>query len=313
MAKEAEHRLELMMGATPHIKCEESVAKIMYTVALALVPALVCAIYYFGLRALSLTVITVVSAMFTEAVIQKLRGLEITIWDGSALVTGLLLAFNVPPTLPYWMAAMGAIVAIFLGKQVFGGLGQNPFNPALVGRLFLSAAFPVAMTTWTRPFDGISQATPLALMKMQGVGTSYLDLIVGNVGGCLGETSTIALLVGAALLIYKRYIDWRIPAGYLGTVFILTWILGQDPIFHLLAGGLILGAFFMATDLVTTPITKKGRWIYGIGAGVLLVLIRLYGAYPGGVSFSILLMNAISPLLNHYTRPRIFGEVKHHV
>lgn len=322
LAKETEHQLELMMGASPHIKAEDSVPMIMYTVALALLPSLVCAIYYFGFRALALTVVTIVAAMVAEAVIQKLRGQAITIWDGSALVTGLLLAFNLPPALPYWMAIVGAVVAIFLGKQIFGGLGQNPFNPALIGRVFLSVAFPAAMTTWTWPFDGLSlatpydafsQATPLMLMKSEGVVTSYLDLFLGNVPGCLGETCTLALLVGAGLLLYKRYIDWRIPVGYLGTVFLLTWILGQDPVFHLLAGGLILGAFFMATDMVSSPMTKTGRWIFGIGAGIILVLIRLYGAYPEGVSFSILLMNAVTPMLNHYTKPRIFGEVKKHV
>jgi electron transport complex protein RnfD len=208
------------------------------------------------------------------------------------------------------MAVVGSAVAIGLGKQVFGGLGYNPFNPALIGRAFLIASFPGAMTTWISPVDGITTATPLGLLKLQGITTDYFSLFIGRVGGCIGETSAVAILIGAAFLLYKGYIDWRIPFSYLGTVAVLMYIFGKDPVFHLLSGGLMLGAFFMATDMVTSPITKKGRWIFGIGAGIVVVVIRIWGGLPEGVSYSILLMNGLTPLLNRYTRPRIFGKVK---
>lgn len=205
---------------------------------------------------------------------------------------------------------MGSVVAIGIGKQVYGGLGSNPFNPALVGRAFLIITFPVHMTTWISPVDGVTTATPLNLLKMQGVKTGYMQLLIGNVGGSLGETSALLLLIGGLYLLYKGIIDWRIPVFYLGTVAALALVLGSDPIFHLLAGGLMLGAFFMATDMVTTPVTRLGKIIFGVGAGILVVLIRLYGGYPEGVLFSILLMNTFTPIIDRYTRPRIYGEVK---
>ena len=235
------------------------------------------------------------------------------------MVTGMLLALNLPPTLPYWMAVVGAVVAIGLGKQIYGGLGANPFNPALIGRVFLMITFTTPMTTWINPIDGTiaatavdgtTGATPLALMKMEGVTTDYMKLFLGNVGGCLGETSAILIILGGLYLIYKGYVDWRIPASYLGTVAVLSVVLGQDPIFHLLSGGLMLGAFFMATDMVTTPLSRLGKVIFGIGAGFFTVIIRFYGGYPEGVSFSILLMNAFTPLINRFTVPKIYGEVK---
>lgn len=296
---------ELVISSSPHITSEESIPRIMYSVVIALVPAMVGAIYFFGVRALALILVSGGAALATETIFQAARKKEITVWDGSALVTGLLLALNLPPTLPLWMAAVGAIVAIALGKQVFGGLGHNPFNPALIGRVFLFITFPVQMTTWV--LDGKTMATPLGLMKFEGRLTPYADLFIGKVGGSIGETSVLLLLIGATYLLYKRYIDWRIPVGFLGTVAILTGVLGQNPLFHLMAGGLVLGAFFMATDMVTSPVTRLGRWIFGIGAGIIVVVIRLYGGYPEGVSFAILLMNAITPLLDKYTRPRVFG------
>ncbi|SJZ67297.1 RnfABCDGE type electron transport complex subunit D [Selenihalanaerobacter shriftii] len=300
----------LTVTPAPHVKDDDSVSKIMYNVVLALVPALVIAVRTFGLHALWLILTCTITALVSEALFQKIRGVEITIDDGSALVTALLLAMSLPPELPLWVAVVGTVVAIVLGKQIFGGLGYNYFNPALIGRAFLLASFPVLMTTWEKPFvDAQSQATPLNLMKMQGEITPYSDLFMGTVSGSLGEVSAVAILLGGLYLLYKGYIDWRIPFSYLGTVVVLITILGQDPIFHLLAGSLLAGAFFYATDMVTTPITKKGRWIFGIGAGVLLVLIRLYGGYPEGVLYSIILMNMFVPIIDKYTLPTVYGEV----
>lgn len=293
------------ISSSPHIRSEESIQGIMYSVVIALLPATIGGLYYFGMGALTVILTTVVAALATEVIFQRARRKPITIWDGSALVTGLLLALSLPPGLPLWMAVVGAVVAITLGKQVFGGLGSNPFNPALVGRVFLFISFPVSMTTWL--FDGKTVATPLGLWKFEGQVTPYNKLFWGNTGGCIGETSAFLLLVGLAYLLYKKYVDWRVPLSIMGTVALLSLLLGQDPVFHLLTGGLCLGAFFMATDMVTSPITSKGAWIYGIGIGVIVVVIRVYGGYPEGVSFAILLMNALTPLIDRFTRPRVFG------
>ncbi|HHY70374.1 MAG TPA: RnfABCDGE type electron transport complex subunit D [Thermoanaerobacterales bacterium] len=300
----------LITTSSPHLHSGESISRIMFGVAIALLLPTFAGIYYFGFRALSLVIITSFAAVLTEAIFQKLRNKPITIADGSALVTGMLLALNLPPSLPCWMAVVGAVVAISLGKQIYGGLGANPFNPALIGRVFLMITFTTPMTTWINPVDGTTGATPLALMKMQGVTTDYTKLFLGNTGGSLGETSALLIIFGGLYLIYKGYVDWRIPASYLGSVAIFAVALGQDPIFHLLSGGLMLGAFFMATDMVTTPLSKLGKIIFGIGAGFFTILIRVYGGYPEGVSFSILLMNAFTPLINRFTVPKIYGEVK---
>lgn len=301
---------KIITTSSPHLHSGESISKIMYSVAIALLLPTFAGVYFFGLRALGLVIVTSVAAILTEAVFQRLRNKPITISDGSALVTGMLLALNLPPGLPYWMAVVGAVVAIALGKQIYGGLGANPFNPALIGRVFLMITFTAPMTTWIDPVDGTTGATPLALMKMEGISTDYVKLFLGNVGGCIGETSALLIILGGLYLIYKGYVDWCIPASYLGTVAILSVLLGQDPIFHLLSGGLMLGAFFMATDMVTTPLSRLGKIIFGLGAGFLTVLIRIYGGYPEGVSFSILLMNAFTPLINRFTVPKIYGEVK---
>lgn len=297
----------LIVTPSPHIKDETSLDEIMWTVIKALIPAMIAAIYYFKFRAVLLISGSVIGAVLTEYIFQKIRGKKIAISNGSAILTGILLALIVPPSLPIWTVIVGSAVAIGLGKQVFGGLGYNPFNPALVGRAFLVAAYPVLMTSWT--FDGETTATPLNLMKAQGVATDYWDLFIGHIGGSLGETSALAILLGAAYLIYKGYINWRIPVGILGTVVVLTAVFGHDPIFHLLSGGLLIGAFFMATDMVTSPVTKKGRWIFGFGVGLLVVLIRLWGGYPEGVMYAILLMNTGVPLIDRYTKPRSLGEV----
>ncbi|TDX49024.1 RnfABCDGE type electron transport complex subunit D [Orenia marismortui] len=300
-------KARLRVSSGPHIRSKESISNIMYSVVLALLPATLAAVYYFGIQALILIITCSVTAIITEWCFQKARGIPATIIDGSALLTGLLLALTLPPQLPIWMAILGSIIAIALGKQVFGGLGYNFFNPALVGRAFLLASFPVAMTTW-KMVDVTSSATPLGGDPNM---IAIKDLFLGRVAGSLGETSAAAIILGGLYLLYKGYIDWRIPVGYLGTVALLTTFVGKGgPIFHLLAGGLMLGAFFMATDMVTTPVTKKGRWIFGIGCGILLVIIRVYGGLPEGVLYSILLMNMFVPIIDKYTLPRAFGEVK---
>ncbi|CCU78486.1 Electron transport complex protein RnfD [Halanaerobium saccharolyticum subsp. saccharolyticum DSM 6643] len=299
---------ELIVTSSPHVRAQDSVKKIMWSVVLALLPAVFAAVYFFKARAISVVLTAVVGAVLTEYIFQKIRNKKITIEDGSAVVTGLLLALTLPPSIPLWTAFFGSVVAIGLGKQVFGGIGQNPFNPALVGRAFLTAAYPVLMTTWT--VDGVSTATPLSKMKMDGVATDTWNLFVGQIGGSLGETSALALLLGFAYLLYKGYVNWRIPMAMLGSVFIGTFVFGADPIFHLFGGGLMIGALYMATDMVSSPTTKLGRWIFGIGAGLLVVVIRLWGGYPEGVMYSILLMNTAVPLIDRYTRPRSLGEVK---
>jgi len=299
---------QLIVTSQPHVRDKTSVNDIMWSVVLALVPAIIAAIYFFKFRAVALIAVSVIGAVITEYLFLKVRGKDINLTDGSAVITGILLAMTLPPSLPLWTVLVGSFVAIALGKQVFGGLGCNPFNPALVGRAFLMAAYPVLMTTWT--LDGSTTATPLNLLKMEGIKTNTWDLFIGHIGGCLGETSAFALLIGAAYLIYKGYINWRIPTGMIGTVFIFTFIFGQDPMFHLFAGGLVLGAFYMATDMVTSPVTKPGRWLFGIVAGAIVVIIRLWGGYPEGVMYSILLMNITVPLLNRYTKPRSLGEVR---
>lgn len=334
-----------IVSSSPHVRSEESINSIMWTVNAALMIPLAFAVYYFGWNALWLTILAVASAVGTEYVIQRLAKKEIRITDGSAVITGILIAFNMPASAPWWMPVVGSFFAIFIVKEIFGGLGYNILNPALAARAFLLASWPVAMTaSWVAPKSGtisglsthiqaLTSATPLNLAKqsakilanpsaydpqlvdnarkaLEMLNHSYTNLLWGNIGGCIGETSVIALLLGAAILFYRRIITWHIPITYIGTVFVLTWILGQNPIFHILSGGLMLGAFFMATDMVTSPITKKGQIIFAIGIGILTVVIRLWGGYPEGVSYSILLMNLTVPLINRYTRPRIFGEVK---
>jgi len=329
----------LTVSVSPHIRITESIPRIMYSVVAALVPAFIGALYFFGWRAFWLTVIAVFFAVGTEACIQKLRKVDITITDGSAIVTGILLAFNLPPGVPWWIPAVGAFFAIAIGKQVFGGLGYNPMNPALLGRAFLMASWPVHLTTdWTAPYGGtqsglaaVTGATPLAVVEdamkdiaagvnvedaraiLESTTDLYLPLLWGRVGGCIGETSVVLLLIGAAYLFYKKYIPYQIPVAYIGSVVIIAWIFGGegyfsgDWLFHIMAGGLVLGAFFMATDMVTCPSSPKGQWIFGLGCGVITMLIRLVGGYPEGVSYSILLMNLLTPLLDRFTRPKIFG------
>ncbi|MGD2294452.1 MAG: RnfABCDGE type electron transport complex subunit D [Candidatus Aminicenantes bacterium] len=314
-----------LLESSPHFRDKDSVPKIMYAVILSLLPAVFSSLYFFRWRALLLYGCCIAGGMATEAIFLWIRKKPMkSLWDGSVIITGLLLAMTLPPSLALDMAVIGAVAAVGLGKHVFGGLGHNIFNPALVGRAFLQTAFPVAMTTWIPPatlsVDSVTLATPLGNLKFQeaiaqGTLTPTKDLFWGNTGGCLGETSAIALLIGAVFLFYKRAIDWRIPSGIIASLTVFTgifWLANPDkyasPLFHLLAGGLIIGAFFMATDMVTSPITPPGAWIYALGIGLLIGLIRLFGGLPEGVMFSILFMNMLVPLLNRVTRPRILGE-----
>ncbi len=295
----------LIVSPSPHVRDEDTIHKIMFAVIIGLLPVLIAATYLFGFNAIRLVVLASIAAVVTEALCQKIRNQPITLWDGSALVTGVLIGLNVPPTLPSWMMILGSVVAITLGKHVFGGLGYNPFNPALVGRAFLVVSFTLPMTYWTTPFDAVTTATPLELGPQA---VAYPDLFFGTIAGSLGETSAFAILIGGIYLFYRGVLDYRIPLGYLGTVLVLTTILGLDPLFHLLAGSLLFAAVYMASDMVTTPVTPVGRWAFGIGAGIILVVIRIWGSLPEGVTYSILLMNAATPLINRWTRPRIYGQ-----
>ena len=297
--------MKLIVAPSPHLRDRDTTEKIMFAVLLSLVPAIAASIYFFRWDAVRLILLAAGAAVATEAIFQRVRKKPIMVGDGSALLTGVLLALTVPPSLPSWMVILGAVVAIAIGKQVFGGLGQNPFNPALVGRAFLTASFASAMTAWTVPFDAVTAATPLAL----GAARSDIPaLFFGNVAGSLGETSALAILIGGIYLFYRGVLDYRITVGTLGAVTVFALLAGQDPIFHLLAGSVLFGAVFMATDPVTSPITPLGRWIFGVGIGVIIMVIRLWGGYPEGVTFAILFMNAVTPLLNRWTRPRIYGH-----
>jgi len=301
--------MKLTVSINPHIKDKDNVNKIIWYVILALLPAVGVGVYFFGMDALLVILLSVSSAVVTELIIQRFTGEQITIKDGSAVLTGLLLALVLSPLVPWWIPVLGAIFAIAIGKMVFGGLGHNIFNPALVGRAFLVVSWPALMTKWLL-VDGTTGATPLGMLKLEGVKAGYNALFFGSIGGCIGETSAIALLLGAGFLFYKKVIDWRIPATYVGTVFVFALIFRQDPIFHVLAGGLLIGAFFMATDYVTSPITQNGRLIFGFGCGFLTIILRLFSGYPEGVMFSILLMNAAVPLIERYTKIKPFGYRK---
>lgn len=313
------------VSPSPHVAGEYSVKKIMYGVVLALMPALAASVYYFGLGAIIVTLVSIASCVAFEYLIQKyIIKTEPTLTDGSAVLTGLLLAFNVPSNLPIWIIIIGALVSIGVGKMSFGGLGQNPFNPALVGRVFLLISFPVQMTTWPLPnglktgyADAVTGATPLSLLSEGALETipSHMQLFMGQMGGSMGEVSAIALILGLVFMLYRKIITWHIPVILVGTVFAFTGLLHlanptdfAGPVFHILTGGVMLGAIFMATDMVTSPMTPKGMAIFAIGIGVITVLIRTFGAYPEGISFAILIMNAFVPIINQYIKPKRFGE-----
>ncbi|MDN3643946.1 RnfABCDGE type electron transport complex subunit D [Lutimonas halocynthiae] len=325
---------KIIISASPHVHSDKTSKKVMYDVLYALIPAFMVSIYVFGLSALIMTSVAVISCIAFEYLIQKfLLKTTITITDGSALITGILLAFNLPSTLPLWMVIIGSLVAIGVAKMSFGGLGFNIFNPALVGRVFLLVSFPVQMTSWPTPvenntslFDAVTGETTLGIIKeglMYGETMSTLsdkipsmmDLFLGITSGSAGEMSGLALIIGGIYLLIRRVITWHIPVTILATMAAFTgifWLVNPEmfanPLIHILSGGAILGAFYMATDLVTSPMTKKGMVIFAIGIAVITVVIRLYGAYPEGISFAILIMNAFVPLINTYFKPRRFGS-----
>ncbi|MBP5649924.1 MAG: RnfABCDGE type electron transport complex subunit D [Bacteroidales bacterium] len=325
----------LQVSGSPHVHGNESVKKIMWSVVIALLPALAVSVYYFGLPVLILTLVSIATCMLTEYLIQRfmLKG-NVSITDGSAVITGMLLAFNVPSNLPVWILMIGAFVAIAIAKMPFGGLGKNPFNPALVGRVFLLISFPVQMTTWPKPTpvwsfgaaDVITGPTPLGILK-EGVKNgqavndlvsempSYVDMLLGQMGGSFGEVSAIAILIGAIFLLIRKVITWEIPVSFLLTAFLFSGIFYlvdpttyANPCFHLVTGGMMLGACFMATDMVTSPTSRGGMLVFGAGCGLLTIIIRLFGAYPEGVSFSILIMNALVPLINKGFKPRTYAK-----
>ena len=327
---------KLIVSLSPHTCGKDSVSRIMYDVLIALMPAFIVSMYIFGFGALRVTLIAIFSCVLFEYLIQKfMLKVKPTINDGSAMVTGLLLAFNVPSNLPWWMIIVGSFVAIAIAKMSFGGLGNNPFNPALVGRVFLFVSFPVAMTSWPVPIltrfklvDAVTSATPLSIVKeglKNNIATSelitklpsYADLFFGKLGGCIGEVSVLALALGGIYLLYRKVISWHIPVAMIGGVALFSGILWgfnpekyMDPMFQILTGGVFLGAIFMATDMVTSPMTPKGMIIFGVLIGLITVVIRVFGAYPEGVSFAILIMNAFVPLIDKFCKPRKYGFVK---
>jgi electron transport complex protein RnfD len=324
----------LNVSQSPHIHGKESTQKLMLNVVIALLPALFTSVFYFGLGAIIVTLTSVASCLLFEYLIQKfMLKKPLSITDGSALVTGLLLAFNLPSNIPVFIVIIGSFVSIGVAKMTFGGLGSNPFNPALVGRVFKLISFPVQMTTWPVPkglgtgyTDAITGATPLAIIKeglkngesiskLMGEIPTPAQMFLGNMGGSMGEIAAIALLIGFIYLLAMKVISWHIPVSVIGTIAIFTTILwlanpekNADPMFHILAGGVLLGAIFMATDYVTSPMVPKAMIIYGCGIGIITVVIRVYGAYPEGVSFAILIMNSFVPLMNTYIKPKRFGE-----
>lgn len=323
---------KLIVSLSPHVHGGDSVQRNMYGVCVALIPAILASLYFFGLGAAIVLLVSVVSCVFFEWVIARfiLHRNQLTVTDGSAVLTGLLLGFNLPSNLPVWIIVIGALVAIGVGKMTFGGLGCNPFNPALVGRVFLLISFPVQMTSWPVPgqtgayLDAQTAATPLAVMKeavktgnpdvLQGMPDAW-DMLLGHMGGSLGEVSALALLLGLAYMLVRKIVTWHIPVSVLLTVAVLSGLLHlYNPVYAapadvLLTGGLMLGACFMATDYVTSPMTAKGQIVYGVGIGLITVLIRTFGAYPEGMSFAILIMNAFTPLINTYIKPKRYGRI----
>lgn len=320
----------LTISPSPHIHSSDSTPKIMYRVVYALVPALIWSVFVFGPDALRVTLIAIVACLAFEFLIQKyLMKIKPTVTDGSALVTGILMAFNVPSNLPWWIIIIGSLAAIGIGKLSFGGLGSNIFNPALVGRVFLLISFPVQMTSWPvnhrSGIDAVTSATPLGIIK-EGISggmpvseisknlPSTVEMLFGEIGGSLGEISALLLILGGLYLLIKKVITWHIPVSVIGTVALVAaifWLVNPEmyihPVYHILTGGLMLGAIFMATDMVSSPMNPKGQIIYGIGIGLITISIRMFGAYPEGISFAILIMNAFTPLINTYVKPKRFG------
>jgi len=320
---------KLIVTASPHVRSQDSTPVIMWNVAGSLLPILASAAWFFGVSAL----LVVAAAAFGALLVERTLGRSGSLGDGSAVITGMLLGLTLPPGLPLWMAFLGGAFGIGFGKVIWGGLGQNVFNPALLGRAFLQAAFPVAITTWpnvggsfwqlkgdlfafpfTRPItDAVTSATPLGLLKFEGKSTAVMNLVIGNTGGSVGETAALVILVCGGYLAWKRYLNWRIPVSILLTVALFSTVIHlfdprrPDALFMIFSGGLMLGAVYMATDMVTSPVTNRGRWVFGAGIGVLVVVIRLWGGLPEGVMYAILIMNALVPFINRATQPRVFG------
>jgi electron transport complex protein RnfD len=320
----------LTVSPSPHIHSADSTPKIMYRVVYAMIPAFIWSVFVFGIDALRVTLIAVAACLAFEFLIQKyLMKIKPTVTDGSALITGILIAFNVPSNLPWWIVVIGSLAAVGIGKLSFGGLGSNIFNPALVGRVFMLISFPVQMTSWPvnnrSGIDAVTSATPLGIIK-EGIanGTpiselsknlpSTVEMLFGEIGGSLGEISAVLLILGGVYLLFKKVITWHIPVSVIATVALVAavfWLVNPEiyinPLYHVLTGGLMLGAIFMATDMVTSPMNPKGQIIYGVGIGLITIAIRLFGAYPEGISFAILIMNAFTPLINTYVKPKRFG------
>ncbi|MFA5361761.1 MAG: RnfABCDGE type electron transport complex subunit D [Candidatus Omnitrophota bacterium] len=309
---------KFIVTSSPHLHKKESVRRIMWAVNISLLPTVVAGVLIFGARAAWVMALCILSTVAGEAILQKMTHRKVSVSDGSAFLTGLLLAFNLPPQVPFWIPIAGSFFAIAIGKQVFGGLGQNIFNPALTGRAFLVASWPKYVTTFTAPFtgDAVTCATPLTLLKEGKVldNLSYMDLFLGKKGGCIGEVCILALLIGAAYLLYKKYITWHIPLTFIAANAVVIWIFGEKALFsgnwllHILSGGLILGAFFMATDYVTSPLTRKGQVIFGAGCGLLTAVLRIWGGSAEGVSYAILMMNAAAPVIDRFTGNRVYGS-----
>ena len=301
---------KLIVSPSPHDENYTKTSTIMLNVIIALLPAWVAAVYFFGMRVIPLTAVCIGSCIFFEYACRAIMKRSNTIGDLSAVVTGLLLAMNLPVTAPYWMGVIGSFVAIVIVKQLFGGIGQNFANPAITARIVLMVSFPT-MSHWIKPleydYDAISSATPLVLAKSGDTLPSYLDLFIGNTGGCLGEVCAAGLLIGGLYLAFRKIISLAAPVSFIGSLFLLSWLSGDDPVYQILAGGLFLGAFFMATDYATTPITTKGKIVFGLGCGIITFIIRHFGTYPEGVSFSILLMNVLTPYIEQLTRTKVLG------
>lgn len=316
---EPKQKVYFDLTTSPHLHSKWSTKKVMWFVNIALIPCIASALVFFGIYQALIMITAVVFAVGTEAAVQTVRKKQLTLFDGSAALTGLLLALTLPPNFSLSATAIGSVVAVGLGKQIFGGLGYNIFNPALVGRAFLQAAFPVQITTWTKPnfaVDSVTSATPLAAFKFDKIFADTSSMVIGNIGGSLGETSAAAILLGGIFLISFGIVNWRIPLSMiLGMIIFggIFWLINPQyptPVFHIFAGSFLFGAMFMATDWVTSPVTNKGMWVFGLSIALILVVIRIYGGLPEGVMYSILFMNGFVPLINKYTSPGIFGVEK---
>ena len=310
---------KLELTSSPHVHSRWSTKQAMWFVVISLIPSLIASVLFYGFYQILIVLTSVAVCVGTEAGVKYIRKREITVKDGSAVITGILLGMVLPPNFSLVFTAIGAVFAIAIGKEIFGGLGYNTFNPALVGRAFLQAAFPVAMTTWTIPAfsDAVSKATPLSSLKFDGIPAAIQPMFFGNIGGSIGETSALAILIGGIFLLVFGIANWRIPLSMIIGILVfgaLIWLINPakypDPLYHLVSGGFLFGAFFMATDWVTSPLTGKGMWIFGLGISLIVVVIRVFGGLPEGVMYAILLMNAVVPIINRYTKPKVFGETK---